>query len=123
MQIPAGESRQGSAERLTDGRWYTRWPVKDLRMKLKSTTRAHARSFYGQWIFVFNVASAPRVPSRFGLRRVLGAGHDLARDLAHMLAGVSELTLQELRLNLHGLLKVGSVDQFPRMLEGGLHIL
>jgi hypothetical protein len=31
MKIPAGDSRQGSAERMTDGGWFTRWPVMDLR--------------------------------------------------------------------------------------------
>jgi len=31
VQIPAGGSRQGSAERLTNGEWVTRWPVKELR--------------------------------------------------------------------------------------------
>ena len=30
MQIPAGDSRQGSAEKLTDGECNTRWPIKDL---------------------------------------------------------------------------------------------
>lgn len=30
MQIPAGYRRQGSAERMTDGEWFTRWPVMDL---------------------------------------------------------------------------------------------
>ena len=30
MQIPAGDSRQGSAEKMTDGERYTRWPVMDL---------------------------------------------------------------------------------------------
>jgi len=30
MQIPAGDSRQGSAEKMTDGECCTRWPVMDL---------------------------------------------------------------------------------------------
>jgi len=30
MQIPAGDSRQGSAEKMTDGERNTRWPVMDL---------------------------------------------------------------------------------------------
>ena len=30
MQIPAGDNRQGSAEKMTGGERYTRWPVMDL---------------------------------------------------------------------------------------------
>jgi hypothetical protein len=40
-----------------------------------------------------------------------------------MFTGIGKLAPQELRLNLHGLLKIGCVNQFPRMLEGRLHIL
>ena len=56
-------------------------------------------------------------------RCVLGRRHDPAGDLPHMLSGIGKLTLQELRLNLHGLLKIGGVNQFSRMIERSLHIL
>ena len=62
-------------------------------------------------------------PSRFALRRIFGGRHDPAGDLSHMFAGIGKLTLQEFRLNLHGLLKIGRVNQFPRMVERSLHIL
>ena len=44
MQIPAGESRQGSAEKMTDGERYTRWPVMDLphnRNPLRKSMQVH----------------------------------------------------------------------------------
>jgi hypothetical protein len=54
MQIPAGDSRQGSAEKLTDGEWLARWPIKDLlgnsnpRRKFMQDYQIHARLFCGQ---------------------------------------------------------------------------
>src|SRR3979411_3326558 len=113
MQIPAGESRQGSAERLTDGG--SLQPVARQGPASESEVQGMGFCKIILWAVDFRAARV----SRFGLRCILGRGHDLARYLAHMLPGIGELALQELRLNLHGLLKVSSVDQFPRMLEGG----
>ena len=50
MQIPAGESRQGSAEKSTDGEW--RHPVarQGPALRLKSKAQIHARLFCGQGI-------------------------------------------------------------------------
>src|SRR5256885_17030912 len=66
---------------------------------------------------------SPRGASGFALRRILRGRHDPAGDLSHMFSGIGELTSQELRLNLHGLLKVGGVNQSSRMLERSLHVL
>jgi hypothetical protein len=40
-----------------------------------------------------------------------------------MLRSICELDLHEFRLDLHCLLKVGCLNQFPRMVERSLHIL
>jgi hypothetical protein len=108
---------------------------------LNSSAQIHARPFCGQQTipenysgkrFYSTAADEPPAPqgvlikacrSRLALRCVLGRGHDPTADLAHMLAGIGELALQELRLNLHGLLKIGGVNQFARVIESGLHIL
>src|ERR1700760_841696 len=51
------------------------------------------------------------------LHRVLGGGHHVARDLPHMFAGIGELAPQELRLDLHRLLKVSRMHELARMFE------
>ena len=66
---------------------------------------------------------SPRGASGFAFRRILRGRYDPAGDLSHMFSGIGELTSQELRLNLHGLLKVGGVNQSSRMLERSLHVL
>ena len=50
-------------------------------------------------------------------RRILRSRHDLAGDLPHMLSGIGKLALQEFRLNLHGFLKIGGVNQLSRVIE------
>src|ERR1700687_1696827 len=69
------------------------------------------------------LAASARPDLEFGFGRVLRGGHQAAGDLAHMFSGIGELTLQELRLDAHGFLKVGRVNQFSRVLERGLDIL
>jgi hypothetical protein len=61
--------------------------------------------------------------SGFAFRRILGGRHDPAGDLPHVFSGTGELTSQELRLNLHGLLKVGGVNQSSSVFESRLHVL
>ena len=90
--------------------------------QLKSTAQIHASLFCGQWIITPGSLS-PRDASGFAFRRILRSRHDLAGDLSHVFSGIGELTSQELRLNLHGLLKVSRVNQFSRMLERRLHVL
>src|SRR5450755_2547 len=48
MQIPAGFSRQGSAEKLTDGEWHYPVARQGPALQLKSTPQFHARLFCGQ---------------------------------------------------------------------------
>jgi hypothetical protein len=57
------------------------------------------------------------------LGQILGGGHDLAGDIAHVFAGMRELTSQEFRLNAHRFLKIGGMNQLSRMLECRLHVL
>src|ERR1700681_437585 len=106
MQIPAGGSRRGSAERLTDGGWSHPVARQGPANEIEVPGARPRKSILWAVDLACLRQCAPRVPSGFGLRCVLGSGHDLARDLPHMLARIGELTLQELRLDLHGLLKV-----------------
>src|SRR5450631_3640761 len=48
MQIPAGFSRQGSAEKLTDGEWHHPVARQGPAHQYKSTLQIHARLFCGQ---------------------------------------------------------------------------
>ena len=62
------------------------------------------------------VADAPN-GLQFDLRRILRRRHHRAGDVTHVLARAGELAAQEVRLDAHGLLQVGGMNQFPRMLE------
>ena len=66
---------------------------------------------------------APRQVLELDLRRVLRRRHHRASDIAHMLARIGELAAQKLRLDAHGLLQIGGMNQLPRMLERGPHVL
>jgi hypothetical protein len=61
MQIPAGISRQGSAEKLTDGEWITRWPIKDLLWNSNPRRKFMQGYFVGNDLFV---SSQPRRDTR-----------------------------------------------------------
>ena len=52
MQIPAGDSRQGSAEKLTDGEWITRWPIKDLLGNSKPRRKSMQDYFVGKELLI-----------------------------------------------------------------------
>ena len=71
-----------------------------------------------------SITDGTRRPSlELAFRRILHSRHDLAGDLSHMLSGIGKLALQELRLNLHGLLKIGRVNQLARLFERSPHVL
>src|SRR5258708_4487134 len=134
MQIPAGSTRQGSAERLTDGERIHPVARQGPARQLKSTPQTHARPICGQGLMAVGwsnetpglrtlTAISPMAPLTFAFLNVFRSGHDPPADLFHMFTGVRELTLQKFGLNLHCLLKIGCVDQPSRVLERGLHIL
>src|SRR5712672_3381666 len=71
-----------------------------------------------------SITDGIRRPSlELAFRRILRSRHDLAGDLSHMLSGIGKLALQELRLNSHGFLKIGGVNQLSRVIERSLHVL
>ncbi len=107
---------------MTDGEWSHPVARHGPAAQFKSTAQIHARLFCGQWIII-PAGLSPRRASGFAFRRILRSRHDLAGDLSHVFSGIGELTSQELRLNLHGLLKVGGVNQSSRVLERRLHVL
>jgi hypothetical protein len=84
----------------------------------KSTVQIRARLTCGQRI----IPSGARA-LKLSLRRILRGRQDPAGDLPHMFSGIGKLTFQKFRLNSHRLLKVGRVNQFPRMLERSLYVL
>ena len=94
MQIPAGDSRQGSAEKMTDGERYTRWPVMDLPHDSNPWRKFMQDYFVGSGLSPGNLS--PRGASGFAFRRILRGRHDPAGDLSHMFSGIGELTSQEL---------------------------
>src|ERR1039457_1761218 len=132
MQIPAGFSRQGSAEKLTDGEWspggpsrtcspievYPANPCKTILWAESVTPRLRLsdRGWEG-------IITVPPPLLELAFRRILRSRHDPAGDLPHMFSGIGKLALQELRLNLHGLLKIGRVNQLACMFERSLHVL
>ena len=121
-QIPAGYSRQGSAEKLTDGEW--RHPVAHQGPAMRIEFHRAKRCKTILWAKGSRPPAGNRVrPSEFAFRRILRGGNDPAADLSHVFAGIRKLALQELRLNSHRLLKIGRVNQFPRMFERRLHVL
>jgi hypothetical protein len=85
--------------------------------------QVQARRFFGQEPF-WN-RSQPGTCRSLGLalRGILGSRRDSTGDLSHVFPGSGELTFQEFRLDLHGLLKVRCVNQFPGLFERRLHIL
>ena len=83
MQIPAGFSRQGSAEKLTGGEWCHPVARQGPALRLKSTTQIHARLICGQRTYHFGasdvtagapIADGGRGPQLLELvfRRILG---------------------------------------------------
>lgn len=70
-----------------------------------------------------SIITVPLPLLELAFRRILRSRHDAAGDLPHMFSGIGKLALQELRLNLHGLLKIGRVNQLARMFERSLHVL
>ena len=56
MQIPAGDNRQGSAEKMTDGEWCHPVARQGPAPGLKSTAQIHARLFCVQRIIRVSVS-------------------------------------------------------------------
>src|ERR1700716_1326316 len=109
---------------MTDGEWVSRGG----RSRTCSAIEIHDVNpcktiFYGQELFIPRCLTTRASVSKFAFRRFIRSRHDPAGDLSHMFAGIRKLTLQKLRLNLHGLLEIGCVNQFSRMIERSFHVL
>src|SRR6476469_3569406 len=98
---------------MTDGKRYT-WRLVMACRPIESPAQALQDYFLG--LELSAPATTGRRASCLAFRRILGGRHDPAGDLPHMFSGTGELTSQELRLNLHGLLKVGGMNQSSSVL-------
>jgi hypothetical protein len=123
MQIPAGLQPTGISRK--DDRQRVLLPVarQGPARRLKSTVQIYARLFSGQGIHYPRLLTAGALFLKLAFRRILCRRHRAAGDLSHMFSGIGELTSEEFRLNAHGLLKIGGMNQPARMFERGLHVL
>src|ERR1700712_5540136 len=122
MQIPAGFDRQGSAEKMTDGDNITGGLSRTCSVIEIHRPKGCKTILWAEHLLSSRIEGNCE-PSKLAFGCILCRRHHPSGDLSHMFSGIGELTLQEFRLNAHGLLEVGGMKKTPGMFEPSLHIL